>query len=354
MARKKRKLMKDRDDLIQHIRDVVRVDAACDLNHLDVSQVTDMHEVFKGSAFNGDISQWDISNVTNMDRMFDQSRFTGDLSKWNTSKVTTMQGMFSNSVFNGVIGDWDTSNVTDMSMMFYYSYFNQPLSKWNTSKVTDMNYMFAANKRFDRSIRTWDVSNVTNMGAMFMGSNFNHPLDRWDTSKVTDICRMFLHSKFTGDISKWNLSSVTDAVCAFHSPHFQSDLPALSPDVHMSLPNAMETTLVDPGYRGSLYQNRFTGKHVKDLFGTLKALDQYLLEHSDKLTTLHVARALRKSQHMKGFSAEQYALLREMQQMSQSLDLCYDTMALTIFDRLQQKGPIVELEAELADFSLNV
>ena len=84
---------KNKSELQQMIKDEIEKQGnEADLNHIDVSQITDFSKLFKESEFCGDISKWDISKVTNMCEMFHCARlFNQDISGWDVSKVTKQE-----------------------------------------------------------------------------------------------------------------------------------------------------------------------------------------------------------------------------------------------------------------------
>lgn len=207
---------KDKAELKSLIEETVKKNGPfCDLNFIDVSQITDMSNLFEESDFNGDISKWDVSNVTTMKRMFRMSKFTGDISQWNVSNVTDMEGCFSQSEFKGDISRWNVSKVTSMSGMFKESKFNGNISTWDVSKVTDMNCMFY-NSSFNGDVSKWNVSNVKNMAGMFGCLSYKCDLSDWDVSKVSSMSEMFgtwLNEPincYIGDFSKWNVRNADD------------------------------------------------------------------------------------------------------------------------------------------------
>ena len=199
-----------------------------DISKWNVSSVTNMERMFSNAEFNSDISKWNVSSVTDMERMFRGSSFNGDVSKWNVSNVTNMGSMFRKSPFNGDVSKWDVSNVTYMNGMFRESPFNGDISRWNVSNVTDMGSMFSGwftrNSSFNGDISKWNVSKVTNMGGMFFGSPFNGDISKWDVSKVTDMEVMFWISPFNGDVSKWDVSNVTNMGNMFSESSFNGDI----------------------------------------------------------------------------------------------------------------------------------
>ena len=83
-----------------------------------------------GYMENTDLSQWNVTNITNMSELFRNSLYAGELSQWDVSSVTDMSGMFWGSTFNGDISNWDVSNVVNYSYMFSDSAYTKDLSSW--------------------------------------------------------------------------------------------------------------------------------------------------------------------------------------------------------------------------------
>lgn len=83
-----------RNELVEIVRKCVWPNPECDLNWVDVSGVTDMHNLFEGTPFNGDVSEWQVGQVTDMDHLFRRSAFRGDISKWDLRNVDDLAKIY--------------------------------------------------------------------------------------------------------------------------------------------------------------------------------------------------------------------------------------------------------------------
>ncbi|WP_168900863.1 BspA family leucine-rich repeat surface protein [Levilactobacillus tujiorum] len=177
-----------------------------DLRHWDVSQVTDMGNMFYGmrNLSKLDLTGWKTDNVTTMQWMFGEDSQLTDLrlgSNWQTGQVTRMDGMFMGTGLRTLdLHSWDVSRVTNMTQMFWRCYYLTTLNVtgWQTGNVTNMAMMFRYVPASKLAVEQWDVSQVKRMEQMFAQTAASTlDLSRWDVRNVVNFEQMFGESRCT-------------------------------------------------------------------------------------------------------------------------------------------------------------
>lgn len=139
------------DNIRQIVKDELdRLGNNVDLNHIDVSKVTNMSWLFSAKKIN------------KLCLLYDYPKLNPDISSWNVSNVIDMKYMFYYcECFNCNISEWDVSNVIDMYAMFYEcKKFYQNLHNWDAKNVQSYSYMFSdkmlKNKKYWPKAFPWE------------------------------------------------------------------------------------------------------------------------------------------------------------------------------------------------------
>ncbi len=145
-----------------------------DLNDIDVSEITDMSELFRkcNNLSEVEVSNWDTSNVINMEDMFKECK--------NIKKISCE--------------NWDVSNVTNMKGVFNFcKNLEMDLSFWDVSKMELSDGMFCGCSKFTgKGLENWNVKNLESAIAMFAGcNNINFDINAWKPENLKKMTFMF-------------------------------------------------------------------------------------------------------------------------------------------------------------------
>lgn len=147
----------------------------------DMSQCTDMHEIFSSNTvFNGDCSNWNVGNVLDLSLAFSQTQFDQDISSWNVANCTNMSGIFPGT-FDQDLSSWNVGNVTNMTGMPHNRCGDT--TGWDMSSVVFGNGMNA-----DRDMGTWNLQSIQTiqLGNFQSTANKAKTMEGWGTNPLTN------------------------------------------------------------------------------------------------------------------------------------------------------------------------
>ena len=132
-----------------------------DIAGVDVSDMTDMSNLFRFSDFSGswtaDLSGWDTSKVENMCSMFAGCKNLKEVSLPNTENVTDMSFMFYGCTNLKEVNLPHTENVTDIRGMFYGCEELTKVDLPHTENVNDMRWMFYGCRSLQQDFSNWNI-----------------------------------------------------------------------------------------------------------------------------------------------------------------------------------------------------
>ena len=131
-----------------------------------------------------------------------ESKNPYNLSKLDVSQITNMEDIFSYSGFNSDISNWDTSKVTDVEFIFNNALlFNQNISNWNLDKIENCDNMFEEAEAFldkynsgkplpadSEDIKKWLIKNRDRMNAIDTKNNYGKEIDGF-FSNITNLTK---------------------------------------------------------------------------------------------------------------------------------------------------------------------
>jgi hypothetical protein len=167
--------------------EIKRLGYAANLNHIDVSGVTQMSKLFASKEYKARRDADDF--------------FTGDMSQWSainsSSKSTISQWTKANNLNLNKSSNWNVGHIESMDGIF---------KGWhNEAGLADVDV-----GEFNGDISEWKVFNVKNAKSMFAGSKFNNDLNDWIFAKGADVNNIFQDSNFEKDISSWPISEYSN------------------------------------------------------------------------------------------------------------------------------------------------